>query len=103
MAQATASRRLASERQETGRVETRRVAAKDAGARDFTARAARLRNVFDRLETSWAAVLPPGSAAPGAFTRACLDEARAEARALLKEFGADPAHALDSRWGPAAG
>ncbi|GAA2614605.1 C69 family dipeptidase [Streptomyces axinellae] len=80
-------------------------AAKDPGAREFTARAARLRAAFDALENGWADSLPAPDADPSAlaaFARTCLAEARSEAEALAKEFGADPAQALDSRWAPAA-
>ncbi|WP_329381496.1 C69 family dipeptidase [Streptomyces sp. NBC_01716] len=80
-------------------------AAKEPGARDFTARAARLRASFDALEARWADALPTSADDPAAltaFTRGCLDEARAEAAALAGEFGADPARALDSRWAASA-
>ncbi|WP_069814666.1 C69 family dipeptidase [Streptomyces sp. TP-A0874] len=76
-------------------------AAKDPSAQDFTARAARLRTAFDALEERWAAALPAAADTPAAgtaFASSCLDEARATATALAREFGADPAVALDDRW-----
>jgi secernin len=75
--------------------------AKDPRARDFTTRAARLRARFDDLEARWEQTLPsPGDTpkARTAFALKCLDEARATATGLAREFGADPAIALDSRW-----
>ncbi|MET7637248.1 C69 family dipeptidase [Streptomyces sp. NPDC005438] len=78
-------------------------AAKAPDAREFTARAARLRAAFDGLEARWAGS-PPTTGDPAALAtlaRSRLDEARAQADALAREFGTDPTRALDHRWAPA--
>lgn len=78
-------------------------AAKDPASRDFAARAARLRAVFDELETRWSHTLPTLVDAPAEladFTRDCLAEASAAATRLAHEFGADPGTAVDPRWAP---
>ncbi|MGW7295412.1 C69 family dipeptidase [Streptomyces xiamenensis] len=75
--------------------------AKDPRARDFTARAARVRTTFDALERRWSTTLPADAEDPAGrttFARACLDEARTAATELVREFGTDPAVALDDRW-----